>query len=64
MTGNQDGRASNLDDNGNLVFTLSFSDTMGGSVTSSGVFYTHIPSPGASGLLAVAGLVAARRRRR
>ncbi|HMN39888.1 MAG TPA: hypothetical protein PKE29_03520 [Phycisphaerales bacterium] len=64
QTGNSDGRASNIDDLGNIVFTLSFSDTVGGQATSSGVFYFHIPSPGATALLGMGGLLAARRRRR
>jgi hypothetical protein len=63
-TGNDDGRTSSLDDNGNIAFSLSFSDTVGGAATSSGVFYFHIPSPGAACLLGMGGLVIARRRRR
>jgi hypothetical protein len=64
QTGNSDGRASNIDEFGNIAFTLSFADTPGPSVTSSGVFYFHIPSPGAASLLGMGGLLAARRRRR
>jgi MYXO-CTERM domain-containing protein len=63
MSGGQDGRASNLDDLGNIVFSLSFSDTVGGTATSSGVFYAHIPAPGSAALLGLGGLLAARRRR-
>lgn len=71
-SGGQDGRGASLDDNGNLVFWLQFTDvivdpSLGGGgdvVTSSGVFVFHIPAPGSAGLLAIGGLVAARRRRR
>lgn len=61
--GNQDGRATSLSDTGDLVFTLQFSDTVGGAATSSGVFYAHIPAPGSATLLGIVGLLAARRRR-
>lgn len=71
-SGGQDGRGASLDDNGNLVFWLQFTDvivdpSLGGGgdvITSSGVFVFHIPAPGSAGLLALGGLVAARRRRR
>jgi hypothetical protein len=63
QSGNEDGRVSNLDDMGNLVFSLTFADTVGGAVTSSGVFYSHIPAPGSAMLLGVSSLVAFRRRR-
>jgi hypothetical protein len=65
--GNQDGRVSSLDDNGNLVFSLQFADPASGpgaTSISSGVFYAHIPAPGAATLLTLGGLLAARRRRR
>jgi hypothetical protein len=57
-TGNQDGHTSTFNDNGDLAFTLSFSDG------TQGAFVTHIPAPGAASLLALGGLVTARRRRR
>ena len=47
-TGNQDGRSSSLDDNGNLVFSLQFADPAvgpGSTSISSGVFVFHIPAP-------------------
>jgi hypothetical protein len=66
-SGNQDGRLSSLDDNGNLVFSLQFADPAlgpGASSISSGVFVFHIPAPGTAALLGLGGIVAARRRRR
>jgi hypothetical protein len=66
-SGNEDGRVSSLDDNGNLVFSLQFADPASGpgaTSISSGVFYAHIPAPGATALLGMGGLLAARRRRR
>lgn len=54
---NQDGQVSSFSDTGDLAFRLSFTDG------SSGIFVTHVPAPGAAGLLGLAGLMAARRRR-
>ena len=55
-TGNEDGRASMLNNNGDLVFSLSFTNG------SSGVFMTHIPEPATLCLLAMS-LTLIRRRR-
>lgn len=70
--GGQDGRGTSLDDQGNLIFWLTFTDvivdpSLGGGgdvITSSGLFVVKIPAPGSAGLLALGGLLAARRRRR
>lgn len=56
-TGGQDGRIRNLNENGDLTFTLDFTDG------SSGVFVAHIPSVGLLPTLGLGGLIAARRRR-
>src|SRR5262249_7952372 len=56
--GGEDGRAMSLNDNGDLVFSLDFTDG------TSGVFVTHIPAPGSLSLLAASALIAVRRRRR
>jgi hypothetical protein len=60
-TGGEDGRGVFFNDRGDLVFQLQFTDALG-NITS-GVFVANIPAPGAAGLLALAGLVAGRRRR-
>lgn len=57
-TGGQDGGVIQFNNNGDLAFGLSFTDG------TSGNFVVHIPAPGSAGLLALGGLVAARRRRR
>ncbi len=57
-SGGQNGFVTGLSDAGDLVYKLDFTDD------TSGVFVTHIPAPGSAGLLALGGLVAARRRRR
>lgn len=56
-TGNQDGHAVGLNNSGQVAFTLYFSDG------SAGVYLATIPTPGAAGLLGMAGLLASRRRR-
>lgn len=56
-SGGQDGRVTQLSDSGLLTFSLSFTDG------TSGVFTTLIPSPASATLLALGGLLAARRRR-
>jgi hypothetical protein len=56
-SGGQDGAARSLNDSGVLAFQLSFTDG------SSGIFTTTIPAPGTIGMLGLAGLIAARRRR-
>lgn len=57
-TGGQDGRAVGLNNNGQFALTLDFTDG------TSGVFLATIPTPGAGALLGMAGLAAARRKRR
>jgi hypothetical protein len=59
-TGGQDGRATVLNEAGQLVYTLRFEEGF------SGVFVTTIPEPGAAGgvLLVSATLLGSRRRRR
>ncbi len=57
-SGGQDGQGRGLNDAGQLVFNLTFTDG------TSGVFVATIPTPGALGLLGVASLAALRRRRR
>ncbi|HLP85696.1 MAG TPA: choice-of-anchor tandem repeat NxxGxxAF-containing protein [Phycisphaerales bacterium] len=56
-TGGQDGRSRSLNDDGRVVFQLSFVDG------SSGLFVATIPTAGTLPGLALAGLVLARRRR-
>jgi hypothetical protein len=60
-TSGEDGRGVFFNDRGDIVFQLQFTDTQG-NITS-GVFVANIPAPGAAGLLAVASLLAGRRRR-
>lgn len=56
-SGGEDGLGRSLNDSGMLVFELDFTDG------SSGIFTTTIPAPGTIGMLGLAGLIAARRRR-
>lgn len=57
-SGGQDGRSMSLNDNGDLAYSLQFSDG------SSGVFVTRVPEPGTAALTFVAGIAALIRRRR
>lgn len=56
--GAEDGRAEFLNDAGRLAVSVTFSDF------SSAVLYYTVPTPGATALLGLGGLVAVRRRRR
>ena len=57
----QDGRAVALNDNGDLVFSLSFTAASGGG---NGIFVAHVPEPGTLGLLVFGAMAAWRRNRR
>jgi hypothetical protein len=68
-SGGEDGRSISLNDNGDLVFYLSFdanttNSNLNDDVATSGVFIAHVPAPGSAALLGLGGLVATRRRRR
>ncbi len=56
-SGGQDGRVRSFNDLGDLSFSLAFADG------TSGVFVTHVPTPGSLALLGLGGLIASRRRR-
>ncbi|MCE2966462.1 MAG: choice-of-anchor tandem repeat NxxGxxAF-containing protein [Phycisphaerales bacterium] len=56
-TGGEDGRGLVLNDRGDVVFNLTFTDG------TSGVFVANVPGPGAVALFGLAGGLAARRRR-
>jgi hypothetical protein len=56
-SGGENGRVRSLSDSNQLVFELDFTNG------TSGVFAAYVPAPGAVGVLALGGLMAARRRR-
>jgi hypothetical protein len=56
-TGGEDGRVSSIASNGNVAFSVVFTDL------TEGVYMTRIPTPGAVSLMGLAALCAARRRR-
>jgi hypothetical protein len=56
-SGGEDGRVVTLNDNGDVVFHLDFSDG------ESGVYVSHIPAPGTCVLLGLGSIFASRRRR-
>lgn len=58
VNGGESGAQLSFSNNGDLIYSLSFADG------TSGVFLTHIPAPGAAGLMGMGGLLVARRRRR
>ena len=60
-SGGQDGRPGSFNDNGDLLFQLSFTAASGGG---SGIFVAQVPEPGSLGLLALGALIAVRRGRR
>lgn len=64
QSGGQDGHSIVLNDNGDLVFSLTFKVPGTTTALQSGVFVTHIPTPESLTLLGLGGLVASRRRRR
>ncbi len=60
--GGQDGRRSNINDNGDVVFSLIFNDVP--SVYTAGVFINSVPEPVSLSLLGAGGLLVLPRRRR
>lgn len=68
-TGGQDGRSSNIDEFGRVVFQLGFTDAIGNNpnggdiISSTGIFTFQIPAPSSAAMLGLGGLLAARRRR-
>lgn len=63
-TGGQDGKTIQFNDNGDLTFTLYYTNTLGGTtIDGTAVVVAHIPTPGTLALLGLGGLIAGRRRR-